>query len=456
VKRSPVMLSGWGNFPRVPCFACHVDRRELLREAILSNDQPHYIARGLGRAYGDSAVNRNAGVIIQTGLNRLIAFDENTGVLESEAGVSFAEIIDVFLPRGWFLPTTPGTKFVTVGGAIAANIHGKNHHRDGSFGRFIEELRLMLADGSEVVCSPTTRPELFWATVGGMGLTGCILSAKFRLKRVSTAYVAVTHHRTRNLDETLELFSNEDQKYQYSVAWIDCLARGEALGRSVVMLADDATVQQLLAGLNRDPLQLPRRLPLVVPIHLPRVAVAPWSMRIFNQLYYNAHKDEIKTVDYNSFFYPLDRIAQWNRIYGRRGFIQYQAWFPKETSRRGLIELLERISTSQKASFLAVLKSCGEADAGLLSYLQPGHTLALDFANTGTDIQKLCGQLDQILLKYGGRLYLAKDSLTTAECFRQMYPRLREFQAVKSTVDPNGRFNSSQARRVGIVENSHE
>ncbi len=210
-----------------------------------------------------------AGSSFKPRLNRFIAFDENTGILESEAGVSFAEIIEVFLPRGWFLPTTPGTKFVTVGGAIAADIHGKNHHRDGSFGRFVVELRLMLADGSEVVCSPNTRPELFWATVGGMGLTGCILSAKFLLKRVPTAYVAVTYRRTHNLDETLEVFSSEDQKYQYSVAWIDCLAHGEALGRSVVMLADDATVQQLPSGLNRDPLQLPRRLPLTVPFNFP-------------------------------------------------------------------------------------------------------------------------------------------------------------------------------------------
>ncbi len=394
-------------------------------------------------------------MLVQTGMNRMLAFDDESGVLRCEAGVSLAEIIEVFLPRGWFLPTTPGTKAVTIGGAIAADIHGKNHHRDGSFGRFVPDLQLLLANGEEVRCSPQERPELFWATVGGMGLTGCITSARIQLVPVPSAYVAVTYRKTRDLDQTLEVFSNEDQKYRYSVAWIDCLARGESLGRSVVMLGENAAVDQLPAAHRSAPLRLPRKMPLGVPLNLPGMAVAPWSMRIFNSLYYGVHKDEVKIVDYNSFFYPLDRVAHWNRIYGKRGFVQYQAWFPRETSRRGLVELLERIAASQKASFLAVLKSSGAASGGVLSYLQPGHTLALDFANTGADLRELCDQLDQILLAHGGRLYLAKDSLMSAECFQAMYPRLAEFRAVKAVVDPNCRFSSSQARRVGIVEHCH-
>lgn len=455
MKPAPVVLSGWGNFPRESCFAVHPDNCELLREALVSGEHASYIARGLGRSYGDSALNRDAGVLVQTSLNRMLAFDEENGLLECEAGVSLAEIIEVFLPRGWFLPTTPGTKAVTIGGAIAADIHGKNHHRDGSFGRFVLDLRLLLADGKEVRCSPQERSELFWATVGGMGLTGCITSARIQLVRVPSAYVAVTYRKTRNLDHTLEVFSDEDQRFQYSVAWIDCLARGESLGRSVVMLADNAAVDQLPAKCRTSPFTLPWKTPLGVPLNCPSMLMAPWSVRIFNSLYYKAHKDQIKTVDYNSFFYPLDRIAHWNRIYGKRGFVQYQAWFPRETSRRGLVALLERIAASQKASFLAVLKSCGAASGGLLSYLQPGHTLALDFANTGEDLRNLCMQLDRILLEHGGRLYLAKDSLMSADCFQAMYPRLAEFRAIKAAVDPECRFSSSQARRVGIVEHCH-
>lgn len=455
MKPAPVVLSGWGNFPRESCYAEHVEGCHGLREAIVSGKQTSYIARGLGRAYGDSALNRDSGVVVQTGMNRMLAFDEKSGVLQCESGVSLAEIIDVFLPRGWFLPTTPGTKAVTLGGAIAADIHGKNHHRDGSFGRFVLDLRLLLANGEEIHCSPLERSELFWATVGGMGLTGCITTARFQLVRVPSAYVAVTYRKTRDLDQTLEMFASEDQKHQYSVAWIDCLARAESLGRSVVMLADNAAVDQLPAKWRAAPLVLPRKFPLGVPVNCPSAAVAPWSMRIFNKLYYTAHKDQTRVVDFNSFFYPLDRIANWNRIYGKRGFVQYQAWFPRETSRRGLVELLERIAASQKASFLAVLKSSGAASGGLLSYLQPGHTLALDFANTGADLRALCGQLDKILLAHGGRLYLAKDSLMSADCFQAMYPRLAEFRAVKASVDPNCRFSSSQARRVGIVEHCH-
>jgi decaprenylphospho-beta-D-ribofuranose 2-oxidase len=444
-------LSGWGNFPRQACFVSRPENRQSLRETLADGEQPSYIARGLGRSYGDSALNENAGVIVQTRMNRFLTFDAASGVLGCESGTSLAEIIEHFLPRGWFLPTTPGTKFVTVGGAIAADVHGKNHHRVGSFGRFIVDLRLVLANGEEVVCSPSIRPELFWATVGGMGLTGCILSARFQMVRVPSAYVAVTYRKTRDLEHTLETFTSEDHKYQYSVAWIDCLARGASLGRSIVMLANDAAVDQLPARRAAQPLELPRRLPLAVPFNLPRAAAAPWAMRTFNALYYRVHHDETKIVEFDSFFYPLDAVAHWNRIYGRRGFAQYQAWFPLETSHCGLVELLERIAASQRGSFLAVLKSCGTADDGLLSYLAPGHTLALDFPNFGQPLRELAAELDQILLKHGGRLYMAKDSLTTAACFQEMYPRLNEFRAIKEAVDPQHRFNSSQARRLGIV-----
>lgn len=451
MKAVPLELSGWGNYPCETCSVFQPDTRAALEATLSGNGQPSFIPRGLGRAYGDSAINREAGVVLQTAFNRMVAFDETTGVLDCEAGVSFAEIIDVFLPRGWFLPTTPGTKFVTVGGAIAADVHGKNHHQVGSFGNFVLEMRMLLADGSEVLCSPNQQPDLFWATIGGMGLTGCILGARIQLVRVPTAYVNVDFRRTRDLDDTLRVFTEEDHKYKYSVAWIDCLAGGEALGRSVVMLADDACIDQLPHSKRDAPLRLPRKLPAGVPFNFPRFMIAPWNMRLFNKLYYGVHADSEKIVDFNSFFYPLDRIANWNRIYGRQGFVQYQAWFPRETSQRGLVELLQRIAASQRASFLAVLKSCGQRDQGVLSYLEPGHTLALDFAYTGDDLAALFVELDKILLTHGGRLYLAKDSMTTAATFQAMYPRLPEFLAIKRKFDPMGKFSSSQARRLGIV-----
>ncbi len=233
-------LSGWGLYPEERCQVASPDSLPALQAAVADRSQPDVIARGLGRAYGDSALNRDRGVLLQTRLNCFLAFDARTGILECEAGVSLAEIIRHLQPRGWFLPTTPGTKFVTVGGAIAADVHGKNHHCDGSFGRYVFDLKLLTATGTVLRCSPSELPEVFWATVGGMGLTGVIVSARIQLIPVETAYYNVTYRRTKDLDESLECFASTDRNFRYSVAWIDCLASGRALGRSVVMLANHA------------------------------------------------------------------------------------------------------------------------------------------------------------------------------------------------------------------------
>ncbi len=270
--------------------------------------------------------------------------------------------------------------------------------------------------------------------------------------RVESAYFDVTYRRTRDLDQSLECFAETDRHYRYSVAWIDCLASGRALGRSVVMLANHARSADLPPSAG-NPLVIPPRRDKTVPFHFPSWALNGHSVRAFNALYYRSHPDRRQIVDFDTFFYPLDRVRHWNRIYGRRGFVQYQALFPPETSRGGLIALLERIAASRRASFLAVLKTCGPASPGMLSYLHPGHTLALDLANT-VDLPPLVRELDALLLQHGGRLYLAKDALMTPDVFRQMYPRLDEFRAVKNQVDPERRFDSSQARRVGIVESS--
>jgi FAD/FMN-containing dehydrogenase len=284
-----------------------------------------------------------------------------------------------------------------------------------------------------------------------MGLTGVILSARIQLAKVETAYCRVSYKRTRHLDESLECFEGTDQDYRYSVAWIDCLASGKSLGRSVVMRGNDAKVEELPGRRRATPLSLPAKRTKNIPFFLPGFLLNSHTVRAFNGLFYAMHGDSTRIVDFDSYFYPLDAMLNWNRLYGKRGFIQYQAFFPREHSRQGLVELLETLASSRKASFLAVLKSCGAASRAMLSFLQPGHTLALDLANTGEDLQRLVRDLDELVLKHGGRLYLAKDALTSADAFQGMYRRLDEFRAVKSKIDPQNRFLSSQARRLGIV-----
>jgi FAD/FMN-containing dehydrogenase len=445
------MLSGWGNYPRERCYVSQPGTLELLQTIVTTGEQPSYIPRGLGRAYGDAALNCQRGVIVQTRFNRFLAFDDRTGILECEAGVSLAEVIAYLLPRGWFIPTTPGTKYVTIGGAIAADVHGKNHHVDGAFGTFVLDLKLLTASGEILSCSPLQNADVFWATIGGMGLTGIIVSARIQLKKAETAYCDVTYQRTAHLDELLERFTATDRDYHYSVAWIDCLAAAQSLGRAVLMLANDVKASDLPASLQRHALTVPAKRTKTVPFCCPIFLLNPWSVKAFNALYYAKHREGRWCVDYDTFFYPLDNVQHWNRLYGRRGFVQYQALLPLETSRCGLIALLEKIVGSKRASFLAVLKSTGPASQGMLSYPYPGHTLALDFLNTGEDLHQLVRELDAILLKHGGRLYLAKDSMMTSDIFDAMYPRLPEFKEVKAKIDPNARFVSSQARRLGIV-----
>ena len=445
-------IDGWGNRSVQSCHVSTPESLNQLRAILKSGEQDNYIARGLGRSYGDPSLNEGQGVILQTSRNLLLGLDERRGMLHCQAGVTLAEIIHHLLPRGWFLPTTPGTRFVTVGGAVAADVHGKNHHRHGSLGNAVEAFRLLTASGEIMSCSREQNSELFWATIGGMGLTGIILDVHFRLRAVETAYCHVSYRRTANLEDTLDLFQQSDRDFEYSVAWIDCLARGSRLGRSIVMLANDATVDQLPWDLRPAALELPRRRTLSLPFHLPRFALNRLAVQAFNSFYYWRHNNSERLIDFNTFFYPLDGIRHWNRIYGRRGFVQYQALFPSTTSRQGLVEMLEKIAHSRRASFLAVLKSSGPANDGHLSYLYPGHTLALDFPYQGEATERLFQQLDQILLKHGGRLYLAKDSMTSAETFAQMYPRLDEFRQIKKQVDPGNLFTSSQARRLGMTD----
>jgi len=444
------VLSGWGRFPRHACMACRPERRAGLIEALQSTDYATVIARGLGRSYGDPAVNEGGGVILCERLNRMLAFDPATGVLECEAGVSIEEILDTFIPRGFFPPVTPGTKFVTVGGAIANDVHGKNHHRDGTFGMFVRELTLLTPGGETLVCSPDERSEVFWATVGGIGLTGIILTAKVQLRPIETSYIRVDYIQSRNIHETLAKFAESDDQYTYSVAWVDCLASGANLGRSVLMRGNHLPASEL-PDRGHEPLAVSRPLKKTAPFDFPGFALNPLSIRAFNEVFYRGHPTrQGKIVDYDSYFYPLDAVLHWNRIYGRRGFTQYQISLPPDES-EALVHVLERLSASSRASFLAVLKCFGPANPGMLSHPFEGYTLTLDVPMK-TGLVAFLQDLDAYVLAHGGRLYLAKDATTRPETIHAMYPRLDAFRAVKAQLDPKGRLSSSMARRLRIVE----
>jgi FAD/FMN-containing dehydrogenase len=445
---TPTLLGGWGRFPLARCYVFRAERRAAVAETLAAKAAPTFIARGLGRSYGDAALNADAGVVVHDRLDRMLAFDAARGELTCEAGVSFADIIRWGLPRGWFPPVTPGTKFVTVGGAIAADVHGKNHHRDGTLAMFLQAFTLLTADGDVLRCSREEHADVFWATVGGMGLTGMILDARLRLRAVESGWVRVDYRKARHLDETLGVFAASDAAAPYSVAWIDCLARGRATGRAVIMHGTHATAADVhAAGRAR----IPRGGgTLTVPVDVPGVLLNPLTMRLFNAAYYASHHDARgRLVDLERFFYPLDGVGHWNRLYGRRGFVQYQAVLPAE-SERGLVALLERLSGSGRPSFLAVLKRLGPQNPGLLSFPREGYTLALDLPVRAGLIEFL-RELDRLVLDRGGRVYLAKDATATAEAVRVMYPRLDEFRAVKARLDPRGVLSSSLARRVGLV-----
>jgi decaprenylphospho-beta-D-ribofuranose 2-oxidase len=445
-------LSGWGNFPVEECDVYRPEGVSDLAELVAHAPQATLIGRGLGRSYGDASLNGGNAVVLSARLDRMLSFDPGTGVLHCEAAVSLAEIIEHFLPRGFFFPVTPGTKYISVGGAIAADVHGKNHHSNGSMSAFVLELNLLTASGAVLRCSPQENADVFWATTGGMGLTGIILDARLQLLPVETAYMKVCYERARDLDGALERFYENDTDYAYTVAWIDCLSRGASLGRSVLMRANHALPGDLPAKLRTSPCALRARRPLLVPFTLPGFTLNNLSMGIFNNAFYAGHPDTEKIVDCDSYFYPLDRVQHWNRVYGRRGVLQYQIALPPESSRAALVEILESLATSRRGSFLAVLKTFGPASRGLLSFPMQGHTLALDLPNTGADLIADLHRIDEIVLRSGGRVYLAKDSCMRPESFAAMYPELERFREVKSKVDPQQRFVSSQARRLGIVE----
>jgi len=444
-------LSGWGRYPVESCHLFRPEKRSGVAATLASGLQPSYISRGLGRSYGDAALNQNAGVIWHILLNRFLSFDSASGVLECESGVSLAEIIQYFLPRGWFLPVTPGTKFVSVGGAIAADIHGKNHHQDGSLSNFVLDFRLLVPTGEVLLCSPSLNPEIFWATVGGMGLTGVLLSTRLQLRRVDSAYVFVDFHKASNLDDALATMEASDDRYDYSVAWIDGLATGKTMGRSVLMRGNHAAAAELPARV-RHALAAPTVPQWNLFVDFPSWTLNRLTVKAFNTAYYAVHRTVPRQlVSFEKFFYPLDAIDQWNRMYGKRGFVQYQIALPQASGRSGLRAILDRLARSGRASFLAVLKRFGDAGPGLLSFPLRGYTLALDIP-AARGLVPFLHELDRMTLDFGGRIYLAKDAVLRAGDFAAMYPKLEDFRAIKRKLDPQRLLSSSLARRLGIVD----
>ncbi|MFJ8540835.1 FAD-binding protein [Streptomyces sp. NPDC093586] len=407
------------------------------------------IARGLGRAYGDAAQNAGGAVLDMTGLDRIHAIDADGGTVLCDAGVSLHRLMEVLLPLGWFVPVTPGTRYVTVGGAIGADIHGKNHHVCGSFARHVLSLELLTADGGVRTVERGT--PLFDATAGGMGLTGVILTATVRLQPVETALMSVDTERAADLDDLMARLSATDHRYRYSVAWIDLLARGAATGRAVLTRGDHAPLDALDARARREPLAFrTSRLP-AAPAFLPEGLLSRTSVGLFNEFWYRraprARRGQLQRI--STFFHPLDGVPHWNRIYGRGGFVQYQfvvGHGREETLRR----IVRRISARRCPSFLAVLKRFGRADAGWLSFPMPGWTLALDVPAGLPGLGAFLDELDEQVAAAGGRVYLAKDSRLRPELLASMYPRLDDFRALRAELDPRGVFTSDLSRRLAL------
>ncbi len=448
-----VPLSGWGRYPFVESYLQRPEKISGFKHILRNSARETFLARGGGRSYGDAGLNNQGQTLLTERINRILSFDSQTGRLACEAGVTFQELLQVFIPKGWFPTVTPGTKFVTLGGAVAFDVHGKNHHQDSSFCHHIQSLKVLLASGETVLCSREDKSELFWATVGGMGLTGVILEVEFDLQRIETAYIQSHNIKAKNLDDAIALFDQYEPQYQYSVAWIDCLSTGKNLGRSILMLGNHAEIPDLPPSQQTAPLKVQAKNRLSVPFNAPSGLLNRYTMKSFNTLYYAKQQatEVHRIVDYDSFFYPLDFLENWNRLYGKQGFVQYQFVVPTENSREALIQVLQLCADQGKGSFLAVLKRLG-AQAGLLSFPIPGYTLTLDIP-VKPGLWLFLDQLDQIVMQYEGRVYLAKDARLSPEVFRKMYPDFPQWLAIKSQVDPKNRFCSQMSRRLKIEPN---
>ncbi len=431
-------IGGWGRWPMIEAEVVEAGRPDTIRAALARGS---LVARGAGRSYGDSALA--ARVLDMTQLNRLRSFDPSSGVAVVEAGVTVEELMRVFGPRGWFPAVTPGTRFVTVGGALASDVHGKNHHRGGSFADHVPWFELLLGNGDVVRVAPETEPDLFHATAGGMGLTGVILALALKLVPVASSMIVQRTLKLPDLERTVTAIeANAD--WTYSAAWIDCQARGRALGRSLLLLGEHSK------GPDKAPM-VPVRAPIPIPFELPSRTLTRPVVTVFNALYHGRQRAYERTTEVpcSSFFHPLDAVAGWNRLYGRRGLMQYQFVTPQEAGAAPLASALRLISTASVPAPLAVLKAFGPANQNLLSFPMRGYTLAVDMPVSARALE-LSERLDRLVLEAGGRIYLSKDARMSADTFRACYPRWEEFEEIRARHGASGRFATLQSKRLGL------
>lgn len=437
-------LANWGNYPVISCDETTFTQVDQVEDMISSHSS--IIARGNGRCYGDASLATNSVSTLK--FDKVLQFDTSTGVFECQSGITLDQILEIAVPKGWFLPVTPGTKFITVGGAVASDVHGKNHHAEGSFSNHIIDMDVITGKKETLTCSKEVLPDLFWATCGGMGLTGIITRVKFGLKKIETAYIKQKQIKARNLDELIRLFEEYNQ-YTYSMAWIDCLQKGDSFGRGILIVGEHATREELNAQQAAAPLSLPDKRPLSVPFNFPSFALNTFTVKAFNWLYYakNTKREINNVIPYEPFFYPLDAILHWNRGYGKAGFVQYQFVLPLD-KKEGLVEILKRISDAGLGSFLAVLKVFGHQD-DLISFPRQGYTLALDFP-VRKGLFAFLDELDEVVLQYGGRLYLSKDARMKKDVFWQSYPNAQRFAEIVKAYNGDKIFHSVQSERLGI------
>ena len=437
-------LSGWGRtLASISEVQSPTSEDDVVRELAHASGA---IARGLGRSYGDAAQLSGGLVLDNRSLGGIgaIAVD---GVVSVGAGVSIDELLAVTIPLGWFIPVTPGTRQVTIGGAIAADVHGKNHHRDGSLGDHVLAMRLVTPEGIFTI-SPTAEPELFWATIGGMGLTGIVTTVTMRLLKIETDKVLVDTTRFSNLDDVMAAMIDGDDDYRYSVAWVDCMTKGSSMGRAILTRGEHATRRDL----QSPSLVAPAPTRLRVPFNAPSGLLNPLSIRAFNEVWFRSapRRREGEEQSLGTFFHPLDGVGDWNRLYGRRGFVQYQ-FAVADARAESVVRAIERLCTSGVPSFLAVLKRFGPANHGVLSFPLSGWTLALDLPVGPAALPGVLDDLDEMVIEAGGRVYLAKDSRLNPEAVRVMYPRLPEFLEIKNRIDPRHQLASDLARRLQLV-----